>query len=49
MASLTSDDYQAQGAVELARQRTLSRTKRPYRNTPRAFGPKLPRPKPPPP
>jgi cytochrome c peroxidase len=49
MASLTSDDYQAQGAVELARQRTLARTKRPYRNTPRAFGPKLPQPKPPPP
>jgi cytochrome c peroxidase len=47
MASLTSDVYQAQGARELARQRALARTNRPYRDTRRAFGPKPPRPKPP--
>jgi cytochrome c peroxidase len=37
MASLTSDVYRAQGAQELARQRALSRTNRPYRDTRRAF------------
>ena len=40
LASLTSDDYKKQGARELARQRELSRTKRPQRDTARAFGPK---------
>ncbi len=44
MASLTSDVYQAQGAQELARQRALARTNRPFRDTRRAFGPKPPRP-----
>ena len=38
MASLTSDAYRAQGEQELARQRALSRTNRPYRDTRRAFG-----------
>jgi cytochrome c peroxidase len=47
MASLTSKDYQEQGARELARQRALSKTQRPQRDTTRAFGPKSPRPKPP--
>ncbi len=44
MASLTSEVYQAQAAQELSRQRALARTKRPYRNTARVFGPKPPRP-----
>ena len=47
MASLTSADYKDQGNKELARQREISRTKRPQRDTTRAFGPKPPRPKPP--
>ena len=47
LASLTSADYQEQGAKELARQRELSRTTRPQRDTARAFGPKPPRPQPP--
>lgn len=47
MASLTSAIYQEQGATELARQRALSRTNRPQRDTARAFGPKPPRPAPP--
>lgn len=47
MASLTSPNYQEQGATELARQRALSRTNRPQRDTARAFGPKPPRPAPP--
>jgi cytochrome c peroxidase len=47
LASLTSPDYRDQGATELARQRALSRTSRPQRDTARAFGPKLPEPKPP--
>jgi cytochrome c peroxidase len=47
LASLTSDDYKNQGIRELARQRELSRTKRPQRNTVRAFGPKPVNPKPP--
>jgi cytochrome c peroxidase len=47
LASLTSADYKEQGIKELARQRELSRTKRPQRDTARAFGPKPPRPKPP--
>jgi cytochrome c peroxidase len=45
MASLTSAHYREQGAKELARQRELSRTHRPQRDTARAFGPKPPRPK----
>jgi cytochrome c peroxidase len=45
LASLTSPDYQALGARELERQRALSRTSRPQRDTKRAFGPKLPKPK----
>jgi cytochrome c peroxidase len=44
MASLTSANYKEQGAAELARQRALSRTTRPQRDTARAFGPKPPRP-----
>ncbi|MHB9074053.1 MAG: cytochrome-c peroxidase [Desulfobaccales bacterium] len=48
LASLTSADYQELGDKELARQRALSRTTRPQRDTARAFGPKPPRPKPPP-
>jgi cytochrome c peroxidase len=47
MASLTSAIYKEQGATELARQRALSRTNRPQRNTARAFGPKPPQPTPP--
>jgi cytochrome c peroxidase len=48
LASLTSPDYKELGAQELERQRALSRTNRPQRDTKRAFGPKPPRPKPPP-
>jgi cytochrome c peroxidase len=40
MASLTSPAYKEQGAAELERQRALSRTTRPQRDTARAFGPK---------
>src|SRR6266404_718866 len=47
LASLTSDDYEKQGVKELARQRELSRTTRPQRDTARAFGPKPVRPQPP--
>jgi cytochrome c peroxidase len=47
LASLTSADYREQGLKELARQRALSKTNRPQRDTKRAFGPKPPRPKPP--
>jgi cytochrome c peroxidase len=47
MASLTSPGYRAQGARELARQRQLSRTSRPQRDSARAFGPKPVQPKPP--
>ncbi len=47
LASLTSPEYKDRGVTELARQRTLSRTTRPQRDTARAFGPKLPQPKPP--
>jgi cytochrome c peroxidase len=47
LASLTSADYKEQGMKELARQRELSRTKRPQRDTARAFGPKPTQPKPP--
>jgi cytochrome c peroxidase len=48
MASLTSDVYRTLGAQELVRQRALARTKRPYRETRRAFGPKPARTEPPP-
>jgi cytochrome c peroxidase len=47
MASLTSSQYKELGVRELARQRELSRTTRPQRDTARAFGPKPPRPAPP--
>ncbi len=47
LTSLTSPDYREQGAKELARQRELSRTTRPQRDTARAFGPKPVQPKPP--
>jgi cytochrome c peroxidase len=47
MASLTSPNYKEQGAAELARQRAISKTTRPQRDTARAFGPKPPRPAPP--
>jgi len=40
LATLTSAQYAEQGAKELARQRALSRTNRPQRDTGRAFGPK---------
>src|SRR5205807_6518939 len=39
-ASLTGADYRDQGVAELARQRALSQTNRPQRDTARAFGPK---------
>ncbi len=45
LASLTSADYQALGVRELERQRAVSRTTRPQRDTKRAFSPKPPRPK----
>jgi cytochrome c peroxidase len=47
LASLTSANYKEQGATELARQRALSRTNRPQRDTARAFSPKPPQPAPP--
>jgi cytochrome c peroxidase len=47
MASLTSPNYKEQGATELARQRAISKTTRPQRDTARAFAPKPPRPPPP--
>jgi cytochrome c peroxidase len=40
LASLTSPDYKELGVKELARQRALSLTNRPQRDTKRAFGPK---------
>ena len=46
MATLTSAQYQEQAVKELARQRALSRTTRPQRDTSRAFGPKPVQPKP---
>jgi cytochrome c peroxidase len=45
MASLTSPSYRELGARELARQRQLSRTSRPQRDSARAFGPKPVQPK----
>jgi cytochrome c peroxidase len=47
MVSLTSPEYRDLGTRELERQRALSKTSRPQRDTKRAFGPKPPRPKPP--
>ena len=47
LASLTSASYKEQGTAELARQRALSRTNRPQRDTARAFGPKPVQPEPP--
>jgi cytochrome c peroxidase len=47
MASLTSAQYRELGARELERQRALSRTSRPQRDTARAFGLKPVQPKPP--
>jgi cytochrome c peroxidase len=47
MAALTSPSYRELGARELARQRQLSRTLRPQRDSARAFGPKPVQPKPP--
>ena len=43
MASLTSNVYQVQGEQELARQRALATTARPFRDTARALGRKPPR------
>ncbi len=43
LVSLTSGEYEAQGARELERQRALARVHRPQRDTARAFGPKPPR------
>jgi cytochrome c peroxidase len=45
LVSLTSAEYKEIGVKELARQRALSRTSRPQRDTARAFGPKPPSPK----
>jgi cytochrome c peroxidase len=45
LASLTSPSYKALAARELARQRQLSRTSRPQRDSARAFGPKPVQPK----
>ncbi|MDB4884518.1 MAG: cytochrome peroxidase, partial [Gemmatimonadetes bacterium] len=47
MASLTSPAYKELAAKELGRQRRLSRTSRPQRDSARAFGPKPIQPKPP--
>jgi len=46
LATLTTAQYQHRGVEELARQRALSRTTRPQRDTARAFGPKPIQPKP---
>ena len=47
MVSVTSAIYKEKGAAELSRQRALSRTTRPQRDTARAFGPKPTQPEPP--
>lgn len=47
LAALTSPDYRDLRARELRRQRALSRTSRPQRDTNRVFGPKPPRRTPP--
>jgi cytochrome c peroxidase len=46
LASLTSPEYHDAGVKELERQRALSQTTRPQRDTARAFGPKPLQPKP---
>src|SRR6266542_805912 len=46
LSTLTSAQYTEQGVKELERQRELSRTNRPQRDTARAFGPKPTQPKP---
>jgi cytochrome c peroxidase len=46
LASLTSPDYRKPALKELARQRKVSRTTRPYRDNARAFGPKPAQPRP---
>jgi cytochrome c peroxidase len=48
LASLTSPQYKESAKKEYARQLALSKISRPQRDTARAFGPKPPRPKPPP-
>ena len=48
LASLTSPQYKEFGEKEYARQQALSKRSRPQRDTARAFGPKPPRPEPPP-
>lgn len=48
LASLTSPQYKELGDREYSRQLALSRVSRPQRDTARAFGPKPPRPTPPP-
>ena len=48
LVSLTSLQYNEFGKTEYARQLALSKVSRPQRDTARAFGPKPPRPKPPP-
>ena len=48
LASLTSPQYRELGESEYARQLALAKVNRPQRDTARAFGPKPPRPKPPP-
>jgi cytochrome c peroxidase len=45
LASLTSPEYRNLGIQEMERQRALSKTSRPQRDTKRAFGPKPPGPK----
>jgi cytochrome c peroxidase len=46
LISLTSADYERAGISEAQRQRALSRTNRPQRDTARAFAPKVTQPKP---
>ena len=48
LASLTSPQYKELGDKEYSRQLALSKEDRPQRDTARTFGPKLPRPRPPP-
>ena len=48
LVSLTSAPYKELGDLEYARQLAISRVNRPQRDTARAFGPKPPRPAPPP-
>jgi cytochrome c peroxidase len=45
LATLTSQSYRAAAGTELARQRQLSQTTRPQRDSARAFGPKPVQPK----